>query len=154
RLTEAEIDRIASGSDLFDGVRKRISAQKPVRKGRRSFRWAVFSAPAAILVVFAGSALILQPRSTGNVYNSGSVSTDPGTGRTHSSSENRKGVYALARAAFLDESQEPQHIPQKPTVEHAIRHEVRRPQPRVERACYVTVEENHFGAVTYVGEEA
>ena len=153
RLTEAEIDQIASGSDLFDGVRRLIAKEeaRTTASSRSSISRFAFGSSLAGVLLLGIFAIYLQQNQVGHVNNSEPISNiGSGTGRPHSSSENRKGVYAQARATFFDEAPDPA----PPQYDQAILRETRRPQPRFERASYAQPRENDFVAVTYVGDGA
>ena len=152
RLTEAEIDRIASAPDMFDSVRRRISQPKEVsvsRPGLAIPRIVLGSSLAGIL--FLGFfAFYVQQNQFGHVNISGSASP---SSQARAGSTPQVGIvkgFTQARATFLDEIS----TPEAPQYEPALQRETRRPQPRVERASYTPTQENDFVAVTYVGETA
>lgn len=152
RLTEEEIDRIASGPDMFDGVRRRILQQeKPaVSRSRSPFRRLAFGSSLAGFLFLGIFAIYLQQNQLGYVNSSGS---DLGSNQARALTPQVRIVkgFTQARATFLDEEVT---IPVTPRVEHAVQRETRRPQPRLERASYTPKQENDFVAVTYVGETA
>jgi hypothetical protein len=153
RLTEAEIDRIASAPDMFDGVRRRISQQTKTgtnSPSRFSFPRLAFGSSLAGVLILGIFAIYLQQNQFGHVNNSGSTSP---SNQARAESTPQVGIvkgFTQARATFLDEIR----TPEAPQYEPAVQRETRRPQPRVERASYTPTQENDFVAVTYVGETA
>jgi len=153
RLTEAEIDRIASGPDMFDGVRRRISQQEAANVSglRFSISRLAFGSTLTGLLILGVFAFYLQQNQFGHVKDSDSVL---GPDQARAESTPQVGIvkgFTQARATFLDEKV---IAPAPPQYDIAIQRETRRPQPRVERASYTQPRENDFVAVTYVGEGA
>lgn len=153
RLTEAEIDRIASAPDAFEGVRRKIAGQASESTPRglaglfSTSRFAVGSSLAAVLVlgIFA---IYLQQNPSGLVNTTVPVEK-PDAARALTPQVRIVKGFTQARATFLDEEVS---TPNTPQLENAVQREVRRPQPRVERASFTDSQENDFVAVTYVGE--
>jgi hypothetical protein len=153
RLTEAEIDRIASVPDLFDGVRSRIARQEPTAVRRspelQSIPRLAVGASFALVLVLLGFAIYLQQNQPAHVITNVPVEK-PGEARALTPQVRIVKGFTQARATFLDEA----NTPDTPRYDQAIQRETRRPQPRAERASFVEPQENHFVAVTYVGEGA
>lgn len=147
RLTEAEIDRIASAPDLFDGMRRRI-AQEPRRESALSFSKLAFGSSIAAVLVLGVFALYLQQKQGSSVSYSDPVER-PDPARALAPQVRIVKGFTQARATFLDDEVS---TPGTPQIENAVQREVRRPQPRVERASFTDSQENEFVAVTYVGE--
>ena len=150
RLTEAEIDRIASGPDLFDGVRRRIALQaesETTSVRRFSVPKLAFGSTLAALLVTGLFAFYLQQDQTAALVDASS----PVQHSANVQQVKYVKAFTQARATFLDEEVV---APPAPRVENAVQRETRRPQPRVERASYVPAPENDFVAVTYVGDGA
>ena len=148
RLTEAEIDRIASGPEMFDGVRRRISQQvKTEARSARPFAIPrfVFGSSLVALLVLGAFALYLKQDQT--------VASDPPRPTDTAQPVKTVKAFTQAYATFLDEEQEVV-APAPPRIEAAVQRETRRPQPRAERASYTPAPENDFVAVTYVGDGA
>ena len=154
RLTDTEIDRIAAAPGSFMGVLSRIRNTEPaedVKIGLAGFlvahRMIAGTSLAAILCISA-FALFLQQDRAGLVISNihtpvkGSGETRPSTPQV----EYVKGFTSGRADIQSDVPAEP------PTIQNAIQREVRRPQPRVEQASYTQNNENHFVAVTYMGD--
>ena len=153
RLTDAEIDRIASAPDLFESVLARIGRVEfgsDSRPGRRAFftRLAAGSSFAALMICGV-LAFFLQQDQPGHVVTDNSVER-PDVARALTPQVRYVKGFTQARAAFLDENV----TPVTPKIEHAVQREIRRPQPRVQHANFTQPRENDFVAVTYVGEGA
>lgn len=154
RLTEAEIDRIASSPDMFDGVRRRISQQsKEEPASVKSFRipkLAVGTTLAAALVlgVFA---FYLQQDQSASLGVAGPAPSSPAQHIDAGPALKTVKAFSQAYATFPDEKVV---TSASPIVDVAVQRETRRPQPRFEQASYTKPQENDFVAVTYVGEGA
>lgn len=154
RLTESEIERIASASGSFERVLTQIrNAETSRDSGRTGFgqllgshRLMVGTALAAVLCVSI-FALILKQNGSDNVVFVNPVER-PGEARPNFTPQVKfvKG-FTSGRADI-----EPDPLPETPSVINTVQRETRRSQPRVDRASYTPGNENHFVAVTYTGD--
>jgi hypothetical protein len=151
RMTDAEIDRVASASGLFEGVHSRIDKTEPARGSIRGFVFAyrmIAGISLAAVLCISAFALFLQQDGAGHVSNIiHTPAAKPGEARPSTPQVGYVKGFTSGRADFGSD------IPaEAPTVQNAIQHETRRPQPRVEQASYSQNRENHFVAVTYAGD--
>ncbi len=154
RLTEAEIDRIASAPGSFDGVLNRIRATDRVSKKSLGFAGflvahrAIAATSMAVILCASAFALFLQQNGTSLVSKSINTPVEkPDEARPTTPQVVYVKGFTSGRADLqLDVP------PEIPTAQNAIQKETRRPQPRVEQARYSPTDENHFVAVTYMGD--
>jgi len=153
RLSEAEIDRIASAPGSFQGVLSRIKAtsettEKPGFVGFLAAHRAIAGTSLAVILCVSAFALFLQQNGAGLVSKTINTPVEkPGEARPTTPQVVYVKGFTSGRADLqLDVP------PETPTVQNAIQKEVRRPQPRVEQARYIPNDENHFVAVTYMGD--
>jgi hypothetical protein len=154
RLTDAEIDSIASASGSFDGVLSRIRATQPASDKKFGFAGflmahrAIAATSFAALLCISAFAIFLQQDGSGLV--SKGIQT-PVEGPDKARPTTPQVVYVKG---FTSGRADLQSVvpPEAPTVQNAIQKEVRRPQPRVEQARYSPNDENNFVAVTYMGD--
>ena len=154
RLTEGEIDRIASAPGSFEGVLSRIREEE----GRRALRstgfggllgrnrWIVGTGLATVLCVSVFAVILKQNGS--NLVVSGNPVEIPGEARPNFTPQVKfvKG-FTSGRADI-----ESDPSPETPSIINTFQRETRRSQPRVERASYTQGNDNQFVAVTYTGD--
>ena len=154
RLTEAEIDRIASSPDMFDGVRRRISHQsKEEPASVKSFRIPklAFGSALATALGLGVFAFYLQQDRSASLSVAGPATSSPVQHKGPAPALKTVKAFSQAYATFPDEKVATSSAP---VVDVAVQRETRRSQPRFERAGYTKPQENDFVAVTYVGEGA
>ncbi|MEQ1763672.1 MAG: hypothetical protein ABL984_11050 [Pyrinomonadaceae bacterium] len=154
RLTETEIDYIASAPGSFKGVLGRIrNSETPVDRkiGFAGFllrHRAIAGTSFAALLCISAFALFVQQGGTGLVSNT--IHT-PAKQRDEARPTTPQVVYVKGFTSGRADIQ--LDVPAEiPTIQNAIQREIRRPQPRVEQARYSQNNENHFVAVTYMGD--
>lgn len=154
RLSESEIDRIASAPGSFDGVLNRIRAVEPTSERRVGFSGLflthrlIAATSFAVLLCISAFALFLQ-QDGASIVSTGIQTPveEPDEARPTTPQVVYVKGFTSGRADLkIDVPSEP------PTVQHAIEKETRRPQPRVEQVRYSPSNENHFIAVTYMGD--
>lgn len=154
RLTESEIEQIASAPGSFEGVLIRIREEENGFAHRRSGlglllggrRWIVGTGLAAVLCVSA-MALILKQNGSDPVVSRNPVEI-PGEARPNFTPQVKFVKGFTSGRADIESDQ----LPETPSVVNTVQRETRRSQPRVERASYTQGNENHFVAVTYTGD--
>ena len=154
RLTEAEIDCIASAPDAFEGVLGRIRNKASAGDRSRGFRGFILThrtlagTSLAAVVCMSAFALFLQQDGAGHVSNTiHTPATKPGEARPSTPQVEYVKGFTSGRADL--EADLPSETP---IIQNAIQRESRRPQPRVERASYSQDREDRFVAVTYTGD--
>ena len=154
RLTEDEIDRIASVPASFAGVLNRIADAETTHDLKSGLAGSIFAQRAIVgtalgaIVCISAFALLLQQNGGVLVsYIQRSVEK-PAEARPNFTPQVKyvKG-FTSGRADIP-----PDIFPAAPTIQNAVQRETRRPQPRVEQANYSQAAENHFVAVTYTGD--
>ena len=154
RLTEAEIDNIAAAPGSFEGVLTRIRNSEPARDpkvGIAGFLLAhgaiAGTSLAAILCISAFALFLQQDRASFVSHIIHTPVAKPDEARPTTPQVVYVKGFTSGRADIqLD-------VPvETPTVQNAIQREVHRPQPRVEQARYSQNNENHFVAMTYMGD--
>jgi len=154
RLTEAEIDRIASAPSSFEGVLSRISNTETADDRKAGFagfllahRAIAGTSLAGVLCISAFALFLQQDRAS---FVSNTIHTPvakPDEARPTTPQVVYVKGFTSGRADIdLDLPAE------TPTIQPAIQRESRRPQPRVEQARYSQNNENRFVAVTYTGD--
>ena len=159
KLTEAEIDRIAAGPALFDGVVARLSAEAdPLESTSRAgvptfvsaYRFVVGTSLAAVLCVGV-LAIYLQQNAPAPVSSGIDIpATRPDEARPVFTPQVKyvKG-FTQGRAELLDVPA----VPEQTTVQYAIQREPSSTQPRAEQASYTEPSRAaDFVAVTYTGD--
>jgi len=155
RLTESEIDQIASAPGSFEGVLNRVrnaEAANDRKVGLGGFllaHRAIAGTSLAVIICISAFAIVLQQyRADAVSSNIHTPAAEPGTARPIFTPQVKlvKG-FTSGRADL-----EPEVLPESQSVINAVQRETRRPQPRVERASYHQNNENHFVAVTYTGD--
>ncbi|MEO5860399.1 MAG: hypothetical protein ABIR33_15800 [Pyrinomonadaceae bacterium] len=153
RLTEAEIDRIATTPGSFEGVLRRVrdidaGAPKAGIIGLLFAHRAIAGTSLAAILCFSAFAISLQQDRSAVV--SKTIQTPVaklGEARPATPQVVYVKGFTSGRADLqLDVP------PEAPTVQNSIQKEVRRQQPRVEQARYSPDDGNHFVAVTYMGD--
>jgi hypothetical protein len=154
RLTEAEIDRIASASGTFEGVLGRIRSAEPASdrlRGLRGFvlahRMIAGTSLAAVLCISAFALFLQQDRTAHVSTDIHTPAAKPGEARPSTPQVDYVKGFTSGRADLR-----PDAPAESPTTQFAIQRENRRQQPRVEQASYSPNNENHFVAVTYTGD--
>lgn len=154
RLNESELDRIASGRELFDGVLKRAASETLDGIDTRTVflrKLTIIGGSVATVILVASFFAILLQQNSGSAVLQRSLNTlaeRPGAARPELTPQVRfvKG-FTQGRAEILSEDL------QAPRIENAIQREFRRPSPRLQRASYSeTAEQPEFVAVTYTGD--
>lgn len=150
KLSESEIDRIASAPELFDGVLERTAARSENRSASGSFKRVLLGSGAAA-ILFAGFFTILLQQNSGRSVLQSSLNTPvegPDAARPELTPQVRfvKG-FTQGRAEILAD------VTESPVIENAIQREHRRPSPRPQLASYSEpAEQPEFVAVTYTGD--
>lgn len=157
KLTEAEIDQIAAGPSLFDGVLARIAAEPTTdrvdRPDAASFLSAykiIFGTSLAAVLCVGALGIYLQqssPLSVSKNIDNPSTGPDPARPVFTPQVKHVKG-FTEGQADLGDQPP----VPEQASAQYAIQREPRRSQPRVEQASFTEPRRPDFVAVTYTGD--